>query len=483
MAMAEIPGGKRRITFRFRRLFPPASSLWVDEEKRVRSSLSPVLLVRDCRPREDLREKCTPMKLVPLLLGASLAANAAMLVFFPRPASSSSKSEPASTLNPNSTHAHSSASGESEGQFATADRQPASKSVSWSTLGDADLPDMVARLRAAGFPPAAIRGIISARLSDEMAARRKELLKGLEDPPFWKVKRSMFDPKYIAAQREYYQEHTRILKELLGSDAADDNELSGFIRRRQYGDVPASKAEELQRVAADYGELRSSIYAEANGLIMPEDRDKIAYLEREMRNDLAEILTPLELENYELRSSATAAGLRSQLTTFQPTEAEFRALFHAARGIDEKYGSNQSGMTIDQRLQRTAALNEQAKLALSAERFAQFEQAVDPAYSMLNRVVARYELPETVVPQVAAAQKDFQQRAAALRQRPAAEQAAMAQALQLEATNTLKPLLGDQAFEAYKVYGGQWLDQITRAVPRGRPQNPPGTPPASAPKG
>ena len=138
---------------------------------------------------------------------------------------------------------------------------------------------------------------------------------------------------------------------------------------------------------------------------------------------------------------------------------------------------------MDQRQQRTAALNEQAKLALSPERFAQFEQAIDPANSMLNRVVARYGLSETVVPQIAALQKDILQRSAAVRQRPASEQAAMAQALALEATNKLTPLLGDQALAAYKIYGGQWLDQITRTIPSGRPQGPVVTPPTGTPKG
>src|SRR5690606_38600096 len=131
-----------------------------------------------------------------------------------------------------------------------------------TNLDSADLPDMVAQLRAAGFPPAAIRGIIAARLTERMAAKRKELLSGLEDPPFWKMKRSMFDPKFMAAQREYYQERSKILKELLGPDAAEDNELNAYFQRRQYGDIPASKAEELQRVASDYGDLRNNIYAE-----------------------------------------------------------------------------------------------------------------------------------------------------------------------------------------------------------------------------
>ena len=422
------------------------------------------------------------MKIVPLLLGVSLAANAAMLVVVSRPASSS-KSEASLAAGSSSTTKHPSARDEPGGEATTTGKPTAEKSVAWPTLHDVSLADMVARLRAAGFPPTMIRAIVFARLNEQMAEKRKALLSGLEDTPFWKVKRPLFDSKFMMAQREFYQEQTKIAKELLGPDAVDHNELAEYFRRRQYGDLPAEKAEELQKIAGDYGDLRNNIYAEANGMIMPEDREKIAYLEKEMRNDFAEILTPAELENYELRSSATANGLRSQLTTFDPTEAEFRALFHATRAVEEKYGDNQMGMTADQRQQRTAALNEQAKLVLSPERFAQFEQAVDPANSLLNRVVARYDLPVSVVPQVTAVQNEIQQRVATLRQLPASEQTTQAQALQQEATSKLKPLLGDKAFEAYKVYGGQWIDQITRPVPRAPAKNPQGTSPAIAPKG
>lgn len=337
---------------------------------------------------------------------------------------------------------------------------------------------MVARLRAAGFPPSALRAFVWARVNEQMAAKRKAMLSAADDTPFWKVKRPAFDSKFMIAQREFFEEQSKLVKAVLGPDAVEENDFSAFFRKRQYGDISRDKEEKLQRVTGDYNDLRNTIYAETSGMLMPEDREKLAYLEKEMRQDLAEILTPTEMENYELRSSTAANDLRYQLTTFQPTEAEFRALFQATRIVDEKFGSGQMGMTLDQRQQRTAALNEQAKLALSPERYAQFAQATDPANSTLNRIVSRYNLPETIVPQVNAVQKDIQQRVAALRQLPAAQQTEQAQALQKEATNKLQPLLGDTAFQAYRIYGGQWLDQITRP-----PTGPfAGTPPTGAAK-
>lgn len=414
------------------------------------------------------------MKLAPLLLCVSLVANATLLVVVYRPGGSfKTAATPPDSI---STTVRSPAKGEPVAETKMVDSPADEKLVSWPQLHGANLADMIVQLRAAGFSTAAIRALVYARLNEQMAEKRKALMSGVEETPFWKVKRLMFDPKMMMAQREFYQEQTKIAKELLGPQAMEKNEISEYFRKLQYGDIPAEKEDKLQRVVGDYGDLRNTIYAESSGLLMPEDREKIAYLEKEMRNDLAEILTPAELENYELRSSTTANELRSQLTTFQPTEAEFRALFQAARSVEGKFGNNMA-MSPDQRQQRTAALNEQVKLALSPERFAQFEQATDPANSMLNRVVARYNLPETIVPQVNAVQKDIQQRATALRQLPASEQTLQAQALQKEAASKLQPLLGESAYRAYKVYGGQWVDQITRP-----PNGPPNAPRAGTPK-
>jgi hypothetical protein len=102
---------------------------------------------------------------------------------------------------------------------------------------------------------------------------------------------------------------------------------------------------------------------------------------------------------------------------------------------------------------------------------------------MLSRVVARYSLPETVVPQVTAVQKDIQKRSLSLRQLPAAEQTAQVQALQQEAASKLKPLLGESAYQAYKVYGGQWLDQLTRPLTGSPSTGSPAGAPKNAPKG
>ncbi len=112
-------------------------------------------------------------------------------------------------------------------------------------------------------------------------------------------------------------------------------------------------------------------------------------------------------------------------------------------------------------------------------RNAEFVQATDPRNSMLNRIVARYDVSPAVVPQVSAVQQEFQQRAIALRSLPATERAVQGQALATEAAAKLTTLLGPRAYEAYKDYGGQWVQSLaTPFIPSSRATP---SPPVSSP--
>lgn len=402
------------------------------------------------------------MKPIALLLGLSVAANAALVwtVLENQPAGKGPETRAAVaavTSTPKKTDGAGDAA--DPGKVAPQSSENRASITPWKALGSESLPQMVERLRAAGYPVSAIRALVWGRLNEEMAARRKELMAGMEDPPYWKTQHFFIDPKVQAAQRQFYQEQMKIVRELLGPDASDDNEIAQYYRRRQYGNIPSSKAEELQRISGDYGDLRNQIYATANGMLMPEDREKLTYLDKEMRNDFAAVLTPEELRSYELRSSSTANALRSQLTTFQPTEAEFGALFDVARAVEDKYGTMQGPVTGDQMRQRQEEMNAAAKQVLSPERYAEFEQATDPRYTMLNRVAARYNVPSSVIPQVYSIQQDIMKQAGSV---PAAERATRLPALVQEAEAKIRPLLGDQAFSAYKVYGGQWMQSPQR---------------------
>jgi hypothetical protein len=208
--------------------------------------------------------------------------------------------------------------------------------------------------------------------------------------------------------------------------------------------------------------------------MLPEDREKLVLLEKEQRADLASVLTPEELENYELRSSSTANTIRSQLSIFKPTEAEFRSLFEATRAAEAQYGALTNGPTSSdqgEKIRNSVLASMQSQM--SPERYAELTQATDPKYQMANRLVARLDLPAKAAVDVVAIQQDAMQRLSTIRRDTSLsseQRSDQLAALAQDATGKLTATLTPRGLEAYKQYGGNWLQSLT---PPSRPPTAP----------
>ena len=336
-------------------------------------------------------------------------------------------------------------------------------SKAWGNLQTADLKVLSERLRAAGFPTSLIRAIVAAQISERFSAQRKALLANQPEEPFWQRNNYSFDPKLMSAIRELNKQQSAEVKSLLGPDSTGDDERKNWYRR-QFGDLPPDKLEQIQAIYSDYNDLRNEIYSKANGVMLPEDREKLALLEKEQRTDLAAAMTPEELENYEMRSSSTANTLRSQLSTFKPTEQEFRALFKALRTAEDQYGSLSTGMVSgDQMTKIRESVLASVGTQLAPDRLADLQLATDPKYQMTNRLVARLGLPANTSIEVGNIQQDIQQKAMALRRDTtldAQSRTAQLNALSQEAVTKLSTTLTPRGYEAYKQYGGYWLQNL-----------------------
>ena len=336
----------------------------------------------------------------------------------------------------------------------------------------------MARLRAAGFPPNVIRRIISEQLIEALAARYADLLKQQFDRPFWKdLGVTALDDKSMAALRAAGKEYRDTLKSLVGDDPDADGQASAAQKRR-YGDLPKATVEQLQAIESDYGELSMQVRNGAHGLMLPEDYEKIALLEKEKHADIAKLLSPQELEEFDLRSSNTASQMRYNLATFKPTEAEFRAIFKLQSVLDEQFPMPQGSYTTEQLAPRRAAekeLQPQIQALLGPDRYTDYQLATDPKYQQVNRLVARLDLPAATSIQVVNVQETTQQQASALRRNrdltPDQRNAQIA-ALAQQAQAQLTAALGASGYEAYKDYGGGWLRNLQpRPAPTVRPKS------------
>lgn len=418
------------------------------------------------------------MKPISLVITASLAANAALLAALflhsPNAASPSHSTGITSKSSPSSTTAK---------NDPTAGVDPAL----WKNVGDSDFAAQVTRLRAAGFPPALVRAIMTAQIYESFAAKRNALNPPANPAEFWKNDPPA-DPKNRAALRQLQLEQTRLINELLGTDPTPPG-LNSIYERRQYAGIPSEKIDQVARVKRDYSEMQQELMAGfGGGVISPDDSERLALLRREERNDIARLLTPQEMEDYDLRTNNTAMQMRYELGSFNPSEAEFRTIFQLQKNFDEKYrslsatqASNQDYMRERQEAQKQ--VTEQIKAALGPQRAADYERAKDYSYQAIDRVVNRLGLPATAANDAYALQKDIQQRAQVLQTNrqltPDARNAELA-ALNTEATTKLTTALGERGFDVYKQNGGQWMQilQPRPLPPAGARGGPGGPPPA-----
>lgn len=154
--------------------------------------------------------------------------------------------------------------------------------------------------------------------------------------------------------------------------------------RRQFGDVHPEKMAQLQQIVTDHNDLTRKLAASIGNLAGSE-----AYrlLVNEYEADIAQLLSPAEHFEYALRSSATADRLRGHLQRFDPSEAEYRALFPLFREWENQSAPAPAhvprnvvvGGYAIAGMQPSPALLEKIEQLLGPERFADYRQATRSA--------------------------------------------------------------------------------------------------------
>jgi hypothetical protein len=266
----------------------------------------------------------------------------------------------------------------------------------WTAFGSADLPTLIAQLRAAGFPPAVIQAIAAARIEGQFTSRLRALAAQVENAPFWRPSLTSMsnNARFFEERTQIYRERARQLRELLGQEfIASASPEASAQQQRQYGQLPPAKISLIERINDDYAEMISQVRLATNGIFLPEDREKLALLEREKRADLVAILTPQELEDYEMRSSPITQRLRSAMTWMNATEEEFRAVFRIQQQLGDPINYAMMGVrpttSFQERQERDKQMASAVASALGEKRAAEYERAQHYEFQQLARIVQR----------------------------------------------------------------------------------------------
>jgi hypothetical protein len=355
---------------------------------------------------------------------------------------------------------------------------------SWRQLESEDYHQYIANLRAFGCPEQTLRDIVIADITKLYAAREDPLK---AKPKSADVKTPAETPEQrlerLRQLRTVQQEKRWAIKELLGIDIPLDVLPSSGSRDYHAFEValkslPPDKRDLVQGLQENYWQQADALQAKHEKKKTPEFLAESRQLKESMRQELAKVLSPQEIEDYDIRTSPTAKQLSDKLATyFRPSEAEFRQLFRAKRDYEDTIerlsataaqpvpapeGADANAIAQQRAAQRQALdqarssalnqMNEQLKTALGENRYTEYERSQDRTYDLLARLGLRYNLPQDTVLQAYEAQKSFGTLPVQVADGTTAKQNTAE--LQKQLNDRLSAILGEQAARGYRRVNG-----------------------------
>lgn len=296
---------------------------------------------------------------------------------------------------------HSSTAGPGSSAVETAARKPGSVSAgsktpsSFADLQTADLAALRAALQASGASPAMIRAIVSARIrqqhQSELAAFAD--LDG-ERNVWWRFGTSS------PVARERFEQRNRLNEQIRAEiEAALGEKPNAPATDGRYAFLPEAKAVALQQIDKDYAELQRRAVS-AGSVTVAEAK----MLAEEQRRDLANLLSPEELAEYDLRFSPAGNQIKSRLGFIDGTEAEFRWLYAQQQNINQQYA--RAGLSVGQFAQQNAErdaavrqLQDEILRTLGPERGAEYLWKGDQDYQRLRDAARERLLSESTLQQ------------------------------------------------------------------------------------
>ena len=326
-----------------------------------------------------------------------------------------------------------------------------------AAIASGDTTQLLTALRQAGFPDRYVRAMTWAAAtgdSDELL----EVYRRQAATPFWRLGVEQVDDQ--RRMREAARRSRERMLAAFGGRMPADLSTVGRVDSR-YRFLPADKIAAVAQIDSDYAAMAIESQAERGTL----DQSVMRLLDQERRADLAKVLTAEEMELHDLYLSSSAASLRRQLAGFQPTEAEFRAMFSIRRSIDEASG-RPVGMPGMNFISTDSRDNAKYRAVLSPERSAEFDRSQDQGYRAAQEIVNHYNLPPAAALESYELQKAYQAR---MRDGSAMATPETRRELAQQARADFTRVLSPAGAEAYFATAGRWIIPLeTAADLRGR---------------
>ncbi len=345
--------------------------------------------------------------------------------------------------------------------------------LNWRAIESTDYKEYIARLKAIGCPWETIKDIIIADVSKLYTLKIAALQPPKKEWKFWQVKENNTSAMDGEGRKKFaalHKEKKALLKDLLGIDIDEENKRLfgwGNVWDDQLGFLSAEKRELAKEIQLNYTEMLQEIRQDSQDFIFQDDIAEQKRIGEEKRTELAQILTPQELREYDLRMSDTANQIRWSLRGFEPTQEEFQKIFEARKAFDDEHGDvndREDKAAYQRRDQARQERDEQIKAALGPQRAAEYQRGIDSDYQILDRIADRFDAPEGSAAQVYDMKKAVEEQMKKLRADEtlsAAQRKAALLAIRQETEQAMAAALGERAFKNYKSWNNGWFRNIS----------------------
>jgi hypothetical protein len=364
---------------------------------------------------------------------------------------------------------------------AAASATAATPAFHWREVESEDYREYIARLRELGCPEKVIRDIIIAEVDKLYAPRFAALRPPRTEPKkYWERSYGWSGTAATKEQQEQtrllQKEKTELLRVLLGKDYLLQMQAESGQpdwRTRFFGPLSAEKLERANELWEKFNDARQALYRLADGHIDQETQKEVRQLTKRFNEQLGTVLTPEEVENFNLRTSDLTQNLRHELQYFDVNEEEFRAVFRYKQGgqdLEAERPSARDGVqpTAEdwKKYREQEKQNEEAlAAALGTERLKEFKLQQD--YS--SRALFEMGVSRDAVLKVADLKQTAEAAASKLRNNKSLTDEQRNEALaaiRAETEKELAGLVGQRQANYYRSSGGYWIRNLapTRQV-------------------
>ena len=422
--------------------------------------------------------KISPGLLLSLALNAGLAGTVFCLCFRPTPwpvGAGTTTSQADTPTKPVSRNAK-----KGLGADESAPGPTAPVRFTWRELESPDLKIYIARLRAIECPEETIRDIIVAAVDELYAAKTKALRTALKSRKYryWEATTWEDDDsrQFRRKQDELQKERRALLQELLGFDPDREWARQHGVTLGSdsaYSFLPEGKRDQVRAIAERFRDLEQDLNRKYKTFHDEETEAEHCELRAQRRTELAKILSPQELDEYDLRFSPIASVIQWEMETFafDASEAEYRALFRAKAAMSEKVGDLARDPPLDEEggkkyYAARKAMEEQLRADLGEKRFTEYQRGQLVNYQQLLSLARRESLPPDTAGKIfdmkdaAEAQVEKLHDDASL---TTDQRKALLKGIQIETEKSIGAILGADVLKQYRSQpAGEWVRDLGR---------------------